>query len=171
MKKLFLLLVLVAISGFSQEKITITPTGVAPIVIEMEGKTAAELFKKTKEWINTYYKNPQEVLKAEIENEMIRIDGFAVGGYKTKGLGMITNYDYDYTLEIQFKDNKLRYNYLVGTFWAGRARCSYDYSDFFKEDGSVRKVHQYSYETINESINANYLSLKDYLLGKTKSDW
>jgi hypothetical protein len=113
MKKLFLLLVLVAISGFSQEKISISPTGVAPVVIEMEGKTAAELFKKTKEWINTYYKNPQEVLKAEIENEMIRIDGFAVGGYKTKGLGVITNYDYDYTLEIQFKDNKLRYNYLV----------------------------------------------------------
>lgn len=171
MKKLFLLLVLVSFSGFAQEKITITPTGVAPVVIEMEGKTAAELFKKTKEWINTYYKNPKEVLKAEIENEMIRVDGYAIGGYKTKGLGMTTDYDYDYTLEIQFKDNKVRYNYIVGKFWAGRARCTYDFTDFFKDDGSVRKVHQYSFETLNETINENYFSLYNYLLGKSKTDW
>jgi hypothetical protein len=174
MKKLFLLLFLVSMSGFSQEKISITPTGVAPVVIEMPSQTAAELYKKTKEWINIYYKNPKEVLKGDIENDLIRIDGFAVGGYKTKSLGLSTSYDYSYTIEIQFKDNKIRYDYQVGQFWAAGARCVYDYTDFFKNDGTVRKVHQYSYETINQTINDNYISFCDYLSGKTqaqKKDW
>jgi hypothetical protein len=174
MKKLFLLLFLVSMSAFAQEKISITPTGVAPAVIEMPGKTAAELYKKTKEWINIYYKNPKEVLKGDIENDLIRIDGFAVGGYKTKGMGIVYDFDYSYTLEIQFKEGKCRYEYIVGRFSTNGARVMYDYADFFKKDGSIRKVYEYSVESINQTINDNYISFCDYLSGKTqaqKKDW
>lgn len=173
MKKIIVLL-FVCVFGFAQEMPKITKEGFAPIVVNVEGKTASEIYTKAKEWIQTYYKNPSEVLKADISNDMIRIEGYAVNGFQTKSLGMINNFDYSYTIEIQFKDGKYRYNYIVGQFWAGGGKCLYDYTAFFKEDNLVRKVYQLAFDSINETANQTSNSLFNYITGKTQSqkkDW
>ncbi len=173
MKKIVLAL-LIGFSGFAQEMPKITKEGLVPIIVNVEGKTSTEIYAKTKEWIQTYYKNPSEVLKADIPNEMIRIQGYAVDGYKTKNLGMVYGYDYDYTLEIEFKDGKYKYNYVVGQFWSLGKPVTYSYRYFIKDDGSIRKTQQLAYDTLNETINNTSLSLYNYIIGKTKnekSDW
>ena len=173
MKKIIVLL-FVCVFGFAQEMPKITKEGFAPIVVNVEGKTASEIYTKAKEWVQTYYKNPTEVLKADISNDMIRIEGYAVDGYKMKNLGMIFGYDYQYTLEIEFKDGKYRYNYIVGQFWSDGKKCLYDYTNFFKEDNSVRKVYQVAFDSINETANETSTSLFNYITGKTQSqkkDW
>lgn len=172
--KLIVIALFVGFFGFAQEVPKITKEGFAPVVVNLEGKTASEIYLKTKEWVQTYYKNPAQVLKADIANDMIRIQGFAVNGYKIRSLGISQGYDYDYTLEIEFKDGKYRYNYIVGQFWADTKRCLYDYKSFFKDDNSVRKLYQLPYDTINATANETSLSLFDYVSGKTKSekkDW
>ena len=37
------------------------------IVIQCEGKTQAELYKNSIDWISVTFKNPKEVIKAEIQ--------------------------------------------------------------------------------------------------------
>lgn len=173
MKKIVLAL-MIGFCGFAQEMPKITKEGLVPIIVNVEEKTSAEIYAKTKEWIQTYYKNPSEVLKADISNEMIRIQGYAVDGYKTKNLGMVYGYDYDYTLEIEFKDGKYKYNYVVGQFWSLGKPVTYSYRYFIKDDGSIRKTQQLAYDTLNETINNTSLSLYNYITGKTKkekSDW
>lgn len=173
MKKIIVAL-LFGFLGFAQEMPKITKDGFAPIIVEVEGKTSAEIYAKAKEWIQTYYKNPSEVLKADIPNEMIRINGYAVDGYKTKNLGMVYGYDFDYTIEIEFKDGKYKYTYIVGQFWSLGKHVLYSYRTFFKSDNSVKKAYQLSYDSINETANSTSFSLFDYITGKTKkekSDW
>lgn len=173
MKKVIIAL-FIGFIGFAQEMPKITKEGLTPIVVNVEGKTASEIYSKTKEWIQTYYKNPSEVLKADIPNEMIRIQGYAVDGYKTKNLGMVYGYDYDYTIEIDFKDGKYRYNYIVGQFWSLGKPVAYSYSYFIKDDGTIRKTQQLAYDTLNETINNTSFSLFNYIIGKTKTektDW
>jgi hypothetical protein len=173
MKKLIILL-FVGFLGFGQEMPKITKEGLTPIIVNVEGKTSAEIYAKAKEWVQTYYKNPSDVLKADIPNEMIRIEGYAVDGYKTKNLGVAYGYDYDYILEIEFKEGRYRYNYIVGQFWSLGSRVLYGYKYFFKDDGTIKKTQQLAYDTLNETINNTSYSLFNYITGKTqseKSDW
>lgn len=173
MKKIIVAL-LIGFCGFAQEMPKITKEGLVPIIVNVEEKKSAEIYAKTKEWIQTYYKNPSEVLKADIPNEMIRIQGYAVDGYKTKNLGIAYGYDYDYNLEIEFKDGKYKYNYVVGQFWSLGKPVYYSYRYFIKDDGSIRKTQQLAYDTLNETINNTSLSLYNYITGKTKNeknDW
>lgn len=173
MKKVLIAL-FISVLGFSQELPKITKTGFEPVITEVTGKNAADLFSKTKEWVLKYYKNPKEVLKAEIENNHIRIEGYCTNGYQTKALGITNYFDYTYSIEIDFKDGKYKYSFFVHRFISKGAYCYYSYLDFFKEDGSVRKAYQLAYDTLNKSANDIYLSHYDYLTGKTdlkKNDW
>lgn len=174
MKKLFYAVLLFSFFGFSQEKLTITKDGFTPLVVEVSGLSSQEIYLKTKEWLQVYYKNPQEVLKADIPNEMIRINGFAVDGYKMKNLGMVFGYDYDYVLEIQFKEGKYRFNYIVNQFWSLGKQCLYGYQDFWKKDGTIKTKYQLAFDSLNESANQTNTSILEYVTGKTKAekkDW
>lgn len=174
MKKLVYLLFFVYCSAFAQEKIVISPNGTNPIVVEVQGSNAESLYNKTKNWINTYYKSPKDVLKGDIQNEMIRIEGFAKDGYKMKNLGMVFGYDYFYTLEIQFKDGKYRFEYIIGALWSDGKRCMYDYDDFFKKDGTIKNTYALAHESMTSTINETSSSLYNYLTGKSselKKDW
>lgn len=170
MKKVFWLLVFVCGLSFGQETLVLKPIGFDAVVTNVENKSVNDIYVKTKEWIQTYYKNPKEVLKAVVENDMVRIQGFASGGYKMKSLGVIIPYDFDYTIEISFKDGKYRYNFQIYQLWAGGKKCMYSYSDFFKKDGSQRTVYQLANETMTATVNENYLSLYEYIIGKTKKE-
>lgn len=81
MKKILFLLFTITLSNFSFgqtiPELKLTPKGVAPIVIEIDSMNASELYNKALNWVQETYKNPDEVLKANIENEKIRIDRFA----------------------------------------------------------------------------------------------
>jgi hypothetical protein len=46
------------------------------VVVEIDSLNAAEVYLKTLGWIKETYKNPDEVIKANFENEKIRLDGF-----------------------------------------------------------------------------------------------
>ncbi|UOX32412.1 DUF4468 domain-containing protein [Flavobacterium sediminilitoris] len=173
MKKI-ILLVLISFYSFGQELPKLTENGFEPIVVEIKDKTAAEIYVKAKEWIQTYYKNPTEVLKGDIENNMIRINGFANEGYQTKALGIVNYYDYSYVIEINFKDGKYRFNYIIGQFYAGSKKASYSYKYFFKSDGSIKKTQKVPFDTLNETASNTSISFYNYVSGNIenkKSDW
>ena len=79
------------------------------VVYSTDKKTAAFIYTKSINWINETYKNPDKVIKAKIENEMIRIDGYLSSAFsRTFASGNKADYDVAYTLEIEIQDGKFR---------------------------------------------------------------
>lgn len=50
-------------------------------------KSANEIYNKSLNWVKESYKNPTEVIKTTIENEMIRFEGIKADGVSSKVLG------------------------------------------------------------------------------------
>jgi len=170
----FLLLIFVFSISRGQNKIELNKEGVIPIVTEVEGKSAEDLYLKTKEWIQLNYKSPSEVLKADIKNDMIRINGFSKGFFTSKYV--ITNYfDVDYNIEFLFKDGKYKYIFTINDVTTQGKKIFYTVpSEFFKKDGTVRSTYSDAYATLLSSINDLYISHYNYISGKTqtvKNDW
>ncbi len=173
MKTIFLFLLL-TITGTAQQSMVLTSTGFESVITVVEGKSSAELMQKAKDWIQYYYTNPSATNKSEINEEYIRINGFCESCFQTKSLGIVNFMNYDYVIEISFKEGKYKFDYIVGDFYANRLKASYHYPYFFKKDGTVKSIHQFSVDSLSETATKTYQSLNDFITGKTmakKNDW
>ena len=122
MKKLLLLLLSVPMVSFGQVSLevsfeqvtegtklnqgmfaTINPS----IVIEKDG-TAAELYSSTMNWINEIYNSAEDVIKGNVENKYIKINGFENDLIQYSPPLATYYYDARYTIEFRFKENKFK---------------------------------------------------------------
>jgi len=179
MKKFLIFTVITLLSiglAFSQEieLLKLTPNGVKPIVVEVEGMSASEMYKNSIRWVQETFKNPDEVLKANIENEKIRIDGFAFNAWWFKSLGTKLSLDMEYTVSIDFKDGRYRFEFNVGQFWGDGQKVLYDYTLFFNKKGEVKNTYEDAVPSLELTMNALSFSFYNYVTGKTKEkndDW
>ncbi len=167
-----------SISTYSHqiEKLELKSTGIEPAIITLDSTyTSTIIYKRIKEWIQTYYKNPAEVLKADMENKNIRIDGYNENGMMHKSLGVNTPIGIEYSLDIDIKDGRYRLTFSINRMVCGYSDCLYTTASFFKKDGSINeKWYGTDVLTINNSMNQVSLSLYKYIIGETtkkKSDW
>ena len=179
MKKILFLTLTILISNLSigQEipKLKLTPNGVEPIVVEVDSLSASEIYQKAQNWVQETYKNPDKVLKANIANEKIRIDGFATNAWWYKSLGITNSYNMEYTIEISFKDGRYRFEYIIGQFFIdGGQKVLYDYRTFFKKNGEIRKSYIDAVPSLELTMNELSQSFYNYVSGKTTkkdNDW
>jgi hypothetical protein len=172
--KITFLFLIITFNVFSQNLPDLTKEGFEPIIVDVENMSDTLIYQKTKEWIQINYENPTEVLKADIENKLIRINGFAINGFETKSIGIISKLDYSYTIEIEFKENKYRYSYIINQFFAGNKPAVYSFKYFFKANGTVKNSQKHCIETLYENANKTSLSLYNYITEKAdskKNDW
>ncbi len=150
---------------FSQEnKFEITINGYEPKVFEVENQTKSDIYKLIKKWVIKTYKNPKEVLTADIENEIIKINGFSTNIVKWS-IG--DGWDLFYSLDIEIKDNKYRLS-----LTADIAGNQIEYTSFFKKDGSKRTGYKGGPESIDNHLNSIVDDLNLFLKNKgEKSDW
>lgn len=168
--------ILMMVTTQSQElpKVEISPNGIEPVVVDVPDKTAAEMYQSVKYWIQENYKNPSEVLKGDIPNELIRFDGYSKDIWSYKALGMGYTYDVAYTITLDFKDGKYRYTWQTREFWSGNTRALYTEASFFKKNGDIRKVYADSKIQYEDYINLVNLSIYEYIQGNTvvkNDDW
>jgi len=81
-------------------------------VVDLPNETKDELYHKAYTWCNTYYKNPSNVIrKKDVLNGVIECKGrFRITTPATKKSKVETAAGIvQYTLSLQFKDNKYRY--------------------------------------------------------------
>ena len=178
MKKIILLLALLSSSIVLAQDIPqlkLTPNGVEPIVVEVDSLTASDIYKKALNWVQETYKNPDKVLKANITDEKIRVDGFANNAWWWKSLGIKQTMDMAYTVEVSFKDGKYRFEYIPGQFYiSSGGKALYTYSAFYKKNGDVRKVYSDAIPSMEETMNDLSQSFYNYVSGKTTEadkDW
>lgn len=174
MKKLLFILLFISALGNAQEtEFKFTKDGFTDYVIgTIPNKTASELYKKTIDWINVTYKNPKEVIKAQIENDYIRIEGFKSSMLCKKIMLSNICENGRYQIEISFKDGKYKFDvtslesYLSasqynsgGWYPVGLSNTSYAY----KDSGELRTTYKYFPEEIETTFNSLNIELKKFL--------
>ena len=178
MKKIILLLtVSLSINIFAQgiPQLELKQTGVESIVVDVDGKNASELYNKALNWVQETYKNPDEVLKAKIENDKIRLNGYSDSSWHMDSFGLKnTYYGYKYTIEASFKDGKYKFDYLINELIDPKGEFNFSYDAFWKKNGTLRKQFVASVKEINEEMNKLSQSYYEYVSGKTQKkndDW
>ena len=76
------------------------------IVLEIDSLSIEDGYKRTLEWININYNTPSKVIKSQIENKYVRIQGVSKNGFTFVNMGMTFYKDIRYTIEFKFKENK-----------------------------------------------------------------
>ena len=148
-------------------KLKLTPNGVEPIIVNTDSLQATDLYKKALNWVQETYKNPEKVIKAKIENEKLRIDGYAENAWWFKVMGQKSYLNTTYTLEISFKDGKYKFEYIIGEFSTDKQTVYYDYKSFYKKNGEIRSLYIDSVPSLEETMNNLSLNFYNYLTGKT----
>jgi hypothetical protein len=165
--------------GFSQEtEFRFTKDGFSDYVVtDCKDKSAAELYKKTIDWISVTFNNPKEVLKAQIENDYLRFKSVEENLFC---LNQAMCSDMKYQIEVSFKDGKYKFDIIaldqdmpeIG--WIHFTGLE-DGKFYFNENGEVKpKFKQIAIE-IPKYFNSLNSSLKDYIINvnyyKNKNDW
>jgi hypothetical protein len=190
MKKIiYILLVTVLVTNlsFSQEtEFKFTKEGFTDYVVtNCEGKTQSDLYKKTLDWVSTTYKNPKEVIKAQIENDYIRIEGFKSSMLCIKSLGIMTCFDVRYQIEISFKDGRYKFDVTrIEQYSPSSQYSSGGWSDFpintdlkgyFKESGEIRSMFKLYPDAFQSTFNGLNKDLESFLKSESipskKGNW
>ena len=170
MKTIYILLIFVPSICVSQF-FELTPKGFKSeegqdyIVIEVKG-LKKELFKKSKLYFTSIYRNPDEVMSI-VEGEVINI-----GGYSSKKIrrNNLHRFDMDYNLIFTFKDGKIRVDAptIRLTTFTGRTQEMFiyrkkgdltgSYFGIYGKDGKIR--YQKAIDDLNNYFNSY---LKEYI--------
>ena len=174
MKNIVLILLLSFNYGFAQEVLSpvISIMGIKPIAVEVDGKSSEEIYSSVKKWVLQSYKNPEEVLKVDLPNEQIRVNGYKPSMYSGYGLGNREfPVDVEYSLIIDIKEGRYRFSFEIikeiGSDWMS----SRPITIFFKKDGSIRKGAEPQIKSMNNSLSLMNMDIYNAIMGNSKDEW
>lgn len=173
MKKLFTAVILLLTLVTNAQTFNFNPDGTTEYVVYNVDKiTAKDLYTKTLNWVNVNYKNPDIVIKAKVENDMIRIEAFNTKVFtRIFKSGSTGDYDAFYTLEIEFQDNKYRIKYTNNEIKVDGGKVFFTLSDmlnnFPDKNGNTYDNCKTQYEL---NVQALMDSLHNYIT-KSKDKW
>lgn len=153
------------------------------IVYQMEGLSAQEIFIRAKNWVITNYKNPDEVLKALIENELIRFSGVSSESLIVGGSGLSLGYTcrLHYTISLNFKNGKYKmeiteiYMRIPLTINPNDVTTSlFDITGFYNKKGKIINMWKLIPFQAEDALNEISDSLFNYIKEggeKSNNDW
>ena len=189
MKQLMMMVLMMysTIVSFGQDSLfTLNQNGLTDYVItNCDGKTQNELYKKTLDWVLVTYNTPSSVIKAQIENNYVRIEGSAKYLVRTGGFGA-ASYLTRYQIEISFKDNKYKFDilnieiyvpssqYTVGGWYNFDLNSRFETKSYLNDEGEVRPYYKHCHE-IPLYFNSLNTSLKNFIQSENipskSKDW
>ena len=156
--------------------------GLTPyIVVDVDSMSQQQLFEQTINWIKETYKNPDEVIKATIDNDKVRFKAVEVDGMRLNSPMINQYYDATYTITISFKNGKYKFEPVSMTYEISSDRLDEpinfsDGTDLYKKDGRIRTVNETIPASITSILNdlndSLYKYLKDFKnADSNKDDW
>ena len=80
-------------------------------VVEVDSLSKENLYKQVKNWVLETYNTPSEVIKSEIKNKKIRIEGSKSNGMTINGVLFGSDYyNIRYSIEISVRDGKYKFD-------------------------------------------------------------
>jgi hypothetical protein len=143
-----------------------------PIVVNVPGKTAEQLYNDALIWVQKSYKNPDEVLKSNIENKSIRIGGYNSSIAMVRGI-MLFYYAGTYSIELSFKDGRYRLEFIPDEIIAEDA-ARYQIRQLINSDGTSMPRCKLFAETYIFSVNKMSSEIYKYMIGikqEQEDDW
>jgi hypothetical protein len=154
------------------------------VVTQCEGKSQSEIYKKTLDWLNVTYKNPKEVLKANLENDYVRFEGSSPSLVCLSSLGMKTCYNTKYQIEVSFKEGKYKFDIIEIQYYVNSSQYSPGgWSQFpmvgmeyyYNKKGEIKSTFKNFPEFIPPYFNDLNKSLHDFVMSNEipskKQDW
>jgi hypothetical protein len=178
MKTIYILVfILLTNIAFAQQiaSFELTKNGVSPIVVNVDSLSASELYKRTHHWIEDYYKDQRNVLKTDVQDQKIKIDGLKKNAWFYTSADVTIQYDVEYSCYIDFEDNRLTLAFEFGKTWLhndSKASNSYsiDYRKIWKESGEVHKIYKEAKPGMEQMMNELSHSLLNYLKDYSDTD-
>jgi hypothetical protein len=182
MKKIFSILLFATLFSNAQEtEFKFTQDGFTDYVVTpCPGKTKAELYKKTLEWVSETFKNTK-VIKSKIENEFIRINGSSKNlvCFNTLTKSCTSS---KFTLDIYFKDGKYKFDVIAIEYvYSGEKKDVNltNTSEYYNSKGELRTNYKYFPEIADffNNLNLNLANFEITNRPKTstttskKNDW
>jgi hypothetical protein len=185
LKKTFLLLIVFSSPTFSQsDHFSFSESGLSDYVVtNTEGESQKQLYQKTIDWVLKTYSDPSEVIKSQIENEYIRIEGSTSELICYSALGKRCG-ETKYQIEISFKDGKYKFDVLHILEYNTQTRYNSvlwtefnitDASDYYKNSGKIKSVYKYIETMVPDYFNSINADLKTFIKNdletNIKNDW
>ena len=174
---------LITIISFGQEEFVYNENGLNPkyLVVDIGDKDKSEIFNETINWIKETYKNPDDVIKTTIDNKKVRFEGMhSTKNICVKIFGKTTCYYALYTIEIEFKDGKYKFQPLslkyrvpiskYNTSGVNPINLS-DGSGYYNRKGELRKSYDTQPSAVEDLFNSLNSDLKIYLTTEKESNW
>jgi len=149
-------------------------TGKSFLVLKFDSLTAKQLYDNAIKYINKTYTNPDQVIKGKTENEYLRYITHVASFIMIKsGLSRV-KFDADYTVELNFKEGKVRYEitsldmensggWKLKITGGGFAWYIYNKNGELKKEDAKKDIEQY--------FNYRIKSLTETLNGRIKENW
>ena len=167
MRKILIILFVSAIFQVNAQDISITKDGITDYVVsDCDGITKDVMYSKAIEWVNLTFKNPSEVLIANLENNLIRLE-FSETSTPIK----------KFVVEIQFRDNRYKFD-PISIMFPTVTVPSNDFlgtlNKYYKKDGSLKSRTATTVKSVQNILNSTNVSLKNYINGvgvNQEDDW
>lgn len=178
------LLLFSAFSFAQDEYFIVTPKGIRngvdtsiPYIVLSIDSTSGYLYTTAVKYIQETFKNPDHVIKARVENEYLRYGVYEKNIFQFQIKKQTFPINASYSVELKFKDGKLRIEFLdirlaasndVPVYWVktGSAMRGWSRQHIFDTDGSIEHINEKN--SIEEYFNGEVKKIKDYILKKEK---
>ncbi|MEO5776810.1 MAG: DUF4468 domain-containing protein [Flavobacterium sp.] len=148
------------------------------VVIKCPDKKQPQLYKKTIDWVAVTYNVPSEVIKAKIENEYIRIEGYSKTMLNLTTESGVFPVDARYQIEISFKEGKYKFDVISVDYklanWI-EINLTKSKSSFEDSNDMIEKTNATFPMEISSYFNDLNSKLKKFIESKQipskKSDW
>lgn len=125
-------------------------------VVEIPNKTSVQLYRAAQEWFAVTFNSSKDVIQLE-DSIQKKIIGKGIKPVKYRQMGVTSNLDVYFTLIVQFKDGRYKYDMQTGEINPQTGGNSYSY-ELFKSMTTEEGILAY-YKTIN---------LKPWMVGKAQ---
>jgi len=187
MKKLLFVLMLFTSSFIYSQEFTVTPDGLRDnsnlektyVVIHTAEKTAEQNYNNIIEYINKTYKSPKDVIKGDVKAEYISFNTHVSNFLVVKNSGFPVNIDANYTIELSFKDDRVKFEVINLDMYNGDPKFSH-YKVLFSgglmsgypiyKKKKQKLIRPQAKTDIEKYFNNSISIIKDYLLEEGETD-
>lgn len=180
MKKIITLFAIITSFIASAQYYKVTPSGLRDnseqkdfLVLEFPAKSKADLYNASLKYVHQTFKNPEHVIKSNLKDESLRFVSYKPNGMKVNNSGAKIQVDIKYTIQLEFKDGKIKYEIVdqdfgaltyTGNIWKG-------YPIWNEKNGKLRLEDEKN--ELENHFNAIVTHFNDFINGKSSqnNDW
>ncbi|HEX8562666.1 MAG TPA: hypothetical protein VF676_06780 [Flavobacterium sp.] len=166
MKKIFLLMILLAAGSVSaQIKTQMTPGGFPSVKVDRPNKPLEDLIERTKAWAAYFNRNSELGYDVyDVSETGLSIDAGKINAFFYRNRGEVYQHRIRYTLRIDFSDDFYTMTFYVKEIYDGNSLTKLTIADFFAPDGRLKEDYEEVKPSLEHTVNQIMNSYAQYII-------